>query len=136
MFSDMIRYLPCTSCDKGRLYYNQKETMEAWQQPEIFRLDDITKIKDGILSEILVMVCSQCGTQERFTLKEIEKEFRKKLSNRIFTMLARGDIPDPGARKTDRIYFYCGKCNGYDGKGSCPQYIYDNCDIKRLPYGF
>jgi len=110
--------------------------MEAWQQPEVFRLDDISQLKESILSDILVMVCSKCGSQVRFTLKEIEKEFRKKLSTRILTMLARGDIPDPGGRKTDRIYFYCGKCNGYDGKGACPQYIYDNCELKRLPYGF
>ena len=137
MFSDMIRYLKCDSCEDGRLYYSQKETMEAWQQPEIFRLDDIDKLKDGIISEILVMICNQCNVQVRFTLKEIEKEFRKQLSNRILTMMSRGDIPDPGSfRKTDRTYFYCGKCNGYDGKGACPRYVYDNCEIKRAPNGF
>jgi len=136
MLSDMIRHLPCNSCDNGRLYYNQKETMEAWQQPEIFRLDDIDKLRDGILSDVLVMACSKCDTQVRFTIREIEKEFRKKLSRRVLTMIARGDIPDPGSRKTDRIYFYCGKCNGYDGKGSCHEYVYNNCEIKRLPYGF
>ena len=137
MLSDMIRYLPCKSCEDGRLYYNQKETMEAWQQPEIFKLDDIDKLKDGIISDILVMVCNQCDAQVRFTLKEIEKEFRKQLSKRIFTMIGWGDIPDPGSvRKIDRLFFYCGKCNGYDGKGSCPKYIYENCDLKRMPYGF
>ena len=137
MFSDMIRHLPCKSCEDGRLYYDQRATMEAWQQPEIFRLDDIDKLKDGILSDILVMVCNQCNVQVRFTLKEIEKEFRKQLSERIFTMIGHGDIPDPGSvRKIDRLFFYCGKCNGYDGKGACPKYIYENCDLKRMPYGF
>jgi len=111
--------------------------MEAWQQPEIFRLDDIDKLKDGIISDILVMVCNQCDSQVRFTLKEIEKKFRKGLSNRILTMISRGDVPDPSSvRKTDRIYVYCGKCNGYDGKGACPMYVYNNCDLKRVPYGF
>lgn len=133
----MIRYLPCDSCENGRLYYSQKETFEAWQQPEIFKLDDIDKLKDGIISEILVMICNQCDAQVRFTLKEIEKEFRKNLSNRIFTMMSMGDIPDPGSfRKTDRVYIYCGKCRGYDGKGSCPRQVYNKCELKEMPYGF
>ena len=137
MFSDMIRHLPCNSCKDGRLYYNQLLTMEAWQQPEVFKLDDINKLKDGIISDILVMVCNQCDSQVRYTLKEIEKEFRRGLSNRIFTMIGRGDIPDPGSlRKTDRIFIYCGKCNGYDGKGACPRYVYDKCALKRMPDGF
>ncbi len=117
--------------------YNQKLTFEAWQQPEVFRLDDLGKLKDNIISDILVMTCNQCDVQIRYTLKEIEKEFRRNLSNRLFTMLGRQDIPDPGSlRHTDRLFYYCGKCNGYDGKGSCPKYIYDNCELKRLPYGF
>lgn len=127
----------CDSCGKGRLVYSQKLTARAWQEPEIFRLDDIGKLKDGIISDILVMSCTDCGVEVRYTLKEIEKVFRKKLSDRLFTMVARGDIPDPGTlRKTDRLFYYCGKCNGYDGKGACPKYIYENCELKRMPYGF
>jgi len=137
MFSDMIKHLPCNSCENGRLIYSQRETMAAWQQPEIFRLDDIGKLKDGTISDVLVMMCNHCDSQVRFTMKEIEKECRKNLSNRLFTMISRGDIPDPGSvRKVDRTFIYCGKCNGYDGKGACPRYVYDNCELKRLPYGF
>lgn len=111
--------------------------MDAWQQPEVFRLDDIDKLKDGIISDILVMACTDCGAQARFTLKELDKKFRKKLSHRILTMIGKGYAPDPGAiRKTDRLFFYCGKCGGYDGKGACPKYIYERCELKRMPYGF
>ena len=98
MFSDMIRYLKCDSCENGRLMYSQRLTMEAWQQPEVFRLDDLDKLKDNIISDILIMACTDCNTQVRFTLKEIEKEFRKNLSNRLFTMIGKGDIPDPENR--------------------------------------
>jgi hypothetical protein len=137
MFSDMIRRLKCESCEDGYCIYSQKETMAAWQQPEIFRLDDIDKLKDGIISDVLVMICNQCGAQSRYTMKEIEKKFRKQLSDRIMTMIAKGDAPDPGSvRRTDRVYIYCGKCNGYDGKGACPREVYDNCVLKRLPNGF
>jgi len=137
MFSEMIQHLPCDACKKGRLLYSQRLTMEAWQQPEVFRLDDLGKLKDGVISDILVMVCTECEVEVRYTLKEIEKVFRKRLSDRLFTMFGRADLPDPGGiRKTNRIFYYCNKCTGYDGKGSCPQYIYNNCEIKRLPYGF
>ena len=132
-----MKYIPCKSCENGRLMYDQRLTMEAWQQPEIFTLDDIDKLKDGVLSDVLVMVCNQCNVEERYTIKEIEKVCRKNLSDRILTMISIGSAPDPGSvRKTNRLYFYCGKCNGYDGKGSCPKYVYENCELKRLPYGF
>ena len=137
MFSDMIRTLPCEICEEGEIYYSQKETFDAWVQPEVFKLDDIDKLKDGIISEILVFICNNCEAQFRYTFKEVEKKFRKKLSDRIFTMVAMGDLPDPGSvRKSDRIMIYCGKCSGFDGKGSCPIIIHRDCKLKRLPNGF
>jgi len=137
MFSMLIKQLPCSSCENGKLHYNQKLTFEAWQQPEIFRLDDIDKLKDGIVSDVLVFVCNQCDAVERFTLKEVIKKSMKNLSDRLLTMIARGDVPDPGSfRNVDRTYIYCGKCNGYDGKGACPRKVYEDCKLKRLPYGF
>jgi hypothetical protein len=137
MFSDMIRYLPCNFCEKGRLMYNQRLTLEAWQHPDIFRMDDIGNLKDNIISDVLVMACNTCDAEVRYTLKEIEKQFRKNLSDRIFTMIVQGDAPDPGSvMKASRLYYYCGKCNGFDGKGACPKSIYDNCELKRMPYGF
>jgi hypothetical protein len=137
MFDDMFRKFPCDFCDLGSLMYSQKETMESWQYAEIFRLDDIDKLRDGIISEVLVFVCNHCGAEVRLTMKEVEKRMRKVLSDRILTMIARGDLPDPGTlRKIDRTLVYCGKCTGYDGKGSCPVKIYEDCKIKRLPNGF
>jgi len=133
----MIRNLPCNLCEKGILIYDHKSTVDAWQQPEVFRLDDIDKLKDEIISDILVLSCDRCGSQTRLTFKEIEKRFRKSLTNKLFTMIGRGDIPDPGSiRRTDRIYIYCNKCSGYDGKGACPKYVYDNCELKKLPISF
>lgn len=136
MFFDMMKNLMCSSCENGKLYYDQRVTFESWQYPEVFRLDDVDRLRDGIISEILVLVCNQCGAEERYTFKEIEKKFRKQLTNRILTLIAKGDIPDPGARNVDRTFIYCNKCSGYDGKGACPRFIYDNCEVKRLPYGF
>jgi len=134
MFDDMIRYLPCEACETGRLHYSQKDTFEAWQDSNVFRLDDIDKLIDGIISEILVLTCDTCNAKYRYTFKELEKIFRKKLSDRLLKMIAMGDIPDPGSfNPTDRIMIYCGKCGGLDGKGTCPKIIYEKCELKRLP---
>lgn len=137
LFTNMIKQLPCELCETGEIYYNQRETFEAWAQPEIFKLDDVDKLVDGIINEVLVFVCDNCEAQFRYTFKEVEKKFRKKLSDRLLTMIAMGDLPDPGSiRQVDRIMFYCGKCGGYDGKGSCPIIIHRDCTVKRFPDGF
>jgi len=137
MFSHMVKNLNCDVCDTGRLTFHREETMKAWKQPEIFRLDDVGKLQDGVISELLVFVCEGCGAQVRLTLKELDKKFRKQLTRRMLTDISTGNEPDPGAvRKTDRLFVYCGKCGGYDGKGSCTKYIYDKCDLRRMPHGF
>jgi len=134
MFSDMIKPISCEFCESGRMYYNHRDTFEAWQDSDIFRLDDMDKLEDGIISEILIMVCDVCQAKCRYTFKEIEKIYRKRLSDKMLTMIAMGDLPDAGSlRPTDRIMIYCGKCNGHDGKGTCPRIIYDKCELKRLP---
>jgi len=137
MFSFMVKSLPCEECDDGEIYYDHRETFDAWTQPEIFRLDDVDKLIDGVINEVLVFICNKCETQYRFTFKEIEKKFRKILSNKIITMVATRNLPDPGTvRKSNRVFIYCGKCSGYDGKGSCPLIVYEDCGLKKLPYGF
>lgn len=134
MFSELIKSLPCEACETGKLHYSQRHTFEAWQDSNIFRLDDVDKLVDGVISEILILVCDTCNSRYRYTFKELEKIFRKRLSDRLLTMIAMGDLPDPGSlRPTDRIMVYCGKCSGYDGKGTCPRVIYNKCELKRFP---
>jgi hypothetical protein len=132
-----MKELPCPTCGEGQLFYNQRATMDAWQHPAIFKLDDIGKLKDNIISEIMVMSCDRCDAENRLTFEEIEKMFREKLTHIILTDIAQGSMPDPGSlRHTPRIFYYCGKCGGFDGKGSCTKDIYNGCELKRLPYGF
>lgn len=130
----MFDILKCEYCEKGRLIHDMQTTANVWLQPEVFRIDDIDKILDGIIGEFLVFNCSECGAEFRYTYKEIEKLYRKELSKRILTAMSVGDISDPGlVRNADRIFIYCGKCSGYDGKGSCPDIVYNDCKLKRLP---
>lgn len=133
MFSQMIKSIKCEICGH-KLRFSQSDTFQAWQDSDIFRLDDIDKLIDGVISDILVLICDNCEITYRYTFKELEKIFRKKLSDQILTMIAKSDLPDPGSmKKTDRLLVYCGKCNGHDGKGACPRMIYDKCELKRLP---
>lgn len=134
MFSDMIKSLPCEACDNGKMFYSNFETVNAWQDPNVFVLDNVDNLINGTLSDILVFICPDCGVTVRYTFKEVEKIFRKNLSKIILTKIAMGDLPDPGSfSKEGRIMIYCGQCSGFDGKGSCPSKIYEACELKRLP---
>ena len=137
MFSEMIGKLKCPHCDLGQLDYSKFETYAAWQHPSVFRLDDVDKIVDGIISEILVFGCDSCGATERYTFKEVELKVRKGISDMLLTQIAQSEVPDPGLyRSINRTLIYCSKCGGFDGKGACPSQVYSDCKLKRLPYGF
>jgi len=134
MFSQMFGSLPCNECKDGKIYYDQRLTTEAWLRPEIFTLDDVDKIIDSTISEILVFTCIKCGAQVRYTFKEVEKKFRKKLSIRLLTLIAVKSLPNILAVESmERVMFYCGKCSGYDGKGSCPFVVFNECKLKKMP---
>lgn len=131
----MFNKIKCEICGKGYLINDTASTINAWLQPENFKLDNIDKIVDGIIGEVLCFNCSECKAELRYTYKELEKLYRKKLSDKLLTMLAKGEMADPGmVRKSAKIFIYCGKCSGFDGKGTCPEFIYKECKLKRLPW--
>jgi len=129
----MFGSLPCNECG-GKIYYDQRLTSEAWLRPEIFTLEDVYKLIDSTISEILVFTCIKCNTQVRYTFKEVEKQFRKKLSIRLLTLVAVGNLPNlTSVESIEKVMFYCGKCSGYEGKGSCPLIVYRDCNLKKIP---
>lgn len=106
-------------------------------------VDDYVKIKavthhsinekiEDILEKYIVYRCTACGQPYKVTFKEIEFKVRKELTKRCYQILSRGAVES--ANFDSLGYFvYCGKCNGFDGCGSCPKNIYDSCKIKRFP---
>ena len=132
----MFTSLKCPNCETGNLYYDARESYKSFSFPESFTLNEIEGFVDGIVNGYLVYTCPDCGVGIRQTYKEIEKSIREELSQKVMTMMAKGEIL--GAMVSpefNRVLVHCGKCNGSDGNGSCLIEVYKKCELKRLPNG-
>jgi hypothetical protein len=124
----------CDVCGEGLVSFSEALTFESYKTPLVFVLEDLPNIQDGVLSDVLVFKCNSCESEFRFTYKEIEKKSRKELAKRHIGLCIGKGYKNPNlATYRDRVMIYCGKCGGFDGKGACPIYIYEDCKIKRLP---
>jgi hypothetical protein len=127
--------IECDFCDGGLLSYSPSETFEAYFSPESFALAEIDKILDEAINEYLVFVCGMCGISVKYTYKDVEKKIRENMYNKVIFSLALKEFKDSGAIGfVDKTLIYCGKCNGFNGKGACPVRIFNECKLKRLPY--
>jgi len=126
----MLKNLTCPVCLEGALEYSQAETFKAFS--DIFELEDVDAIVDGVIEQYIVFRCLQCDATTRLMFKDIEKMVRRDLSKQVMTMKAAGEV-ERGLTIRNRFYIYCGHCTGFDGRGSCPKTIYENCDIKKVP---
>ena len=77
--------------------------------------------------------CVECKKVYRYTYKDIEKRIRIDITKNILIQFA-GKAAQSLPNVMDGILIYCGKCSGFDGKGSCTRKIYNNCEIKRFPH--
>jgi hypothetical protein len=124
----------CSACDKGTAYFSEAKTYASYDTKLVFVLEDLPNILDGVLSDVLVFVCRNCGSEVRMTYNEVLKKLRRDLAKRFINLCIGKNSKNANVTTYfDRILIYCGKCNGFDGKGACPIFIYDTCDIKRLP---
>jgi hypothetical protein len=115
---------------EGTLEFNHTETSKAYQ--EIFELDEVLGIVDGVIAQFLVFKCLDCATVHRMTYKELELQARKEISERVMTLKASGEL-DKAITIKNRFYIYCGNCTGFDGAGACPKVVYENCKLRRIP---
>lgn len=133
MFNNQTRILDCDLCGHGAMIYNEQATIDAYVELYISKTEKLYKIVDDNLNKYLIFSCYSCGNQKRYTYKEVEKLLRKDITKRIMDNIQTEQflkiLPELGERRYMR---YCGKCTGFDGNGSCPPKIYDECEIKRF----
>jgi len=125
--------LRCDFCSDGILYYDPSETTDSYFVPETFMLSEIKEIIDTTINEYLVFKCPVCGMSKKYTLKNIEKKIREDIYKVIKNMVSIKEFKKIDLNSIKKIFIYCGKCDGFDGKGSCPIRIYKDCKLKRLP---
>lgn len=131
MITSLMESLNCPACG-GILEANENETYLAYANFTHLPVHKVSSSVEEMLNKFVVYVCTSCGTKYRYTFKDIEKRFRMEVMKKVLNGVVRGEIPPSAAHGTGAL-FYCGKCTGYDGQGSCPRSVLDKCEIKRLP---
>ncbi len=133
--------LNCNFCDDGVIYLSQPDTVNDYSMPESLKL--VTDGDKVVLDEIIdkhftqytVFKCNTCEAVEKLTYREIEKRVREKMYQyALMKMSADGFRSIDAINFVDKVFIYCGKCMGLDGKGACPIKVHENCKLKRLPY--
>jgi len=134
MFRAITDSLKCDFCEVGMIYYDPSETLNSYFVPETFALSEIGNIIDKTINEYLVFKCGMCGGIEKYTFKDIEKKVRESMYEQVINTLAIKELRSSGALNlVDKTLVFCDKCKGFDGKGSCPVRIFNECKLKRLP---
>lgn len=130
MILNMAELLVCPICTEGKMNLSTTETAKSYADE--FDLDDIETLVDGIIDEYWIFVCTHCGATQKYNFKDIERLARKEISKKVLGFKASGEIAKSNNMKF-KYLIYCGVCKGYDSKGSCPQRVYDECQIRRIP---
>ena len=131
MLKSLIQYVSCEVCGNN-LIYNPKATFDVYQHDLKVAIEDVNIKVEGIIEDFLVYGCPKCKSVHRYTHKEIEKLIRLETTKKILLSIARGHMNNI-INIMDGVLIYCGKCSGFDGKGSCTKKMYDKCKVKEFP---
>lgn len=131
MIDKFVDVLVCEICG-GSLYLDADTTVDEYTIFLASTPRNLSDSIDKIMMDFSVYVCATCGHIHKYTTKEVERFLRKKLTERALLILARGFVTPENILQS-KFIIYCGKCQGSDGKGSCPRSIFDKCEIKRFP---
>ena len=134
MLNSMMNNLKCDFCEEGHLYYDPKETLNSYFVPETFVLAEMGEIIDKTINEYLVFKCGMCKSIVKYTFKDIEKKIRNNMYEKLIKMVLIREFRNFNVLSlVDKTFIYCGKCQGWDSKGSCPVAVYEKCKLKKLP---
>ena len=131
MISDFSELIRCELC-QGVLEASQEDTIKDYAM--IMNVDSVNIFDtvDALLNKHIVYVCVSCGNKVKYTYKDIEYIFRRTLTEKFLLLAVKDLIGDIQVLK-DKYFIYCGKCQGFDGQGSCPKTMFEKCEIKRFP---
>ena len=131
MLNSLIQHLNCEACGH-ELVYDPKITFDSYYSELKFAIENVeSKVKE-MVGLFLIYECSKCKCTYKYTYKEIEKMIRRETTKQVLLAVARGQMKNM-QYIMDGVFIYCGKCSGFDGRGSCTKKIYDKCEVKRFP---
>lgn len=128
MLKSLIQHLNCEGCGQA-LVYNPKATFDIYQHDLNATIENVNIKVEEIIGNFLVYDCPKCKSVYKYTYKEIEKAIRLETTKQVLLSIARGQMSNV-LNIMDGVFVYCGKCSGFDGKGSCTRKIYEKCEVK------
>ena len=132
MINGIANKIECEICG-GTLMFSPASTVDDYTIAVTADATNIFDKVEEIIGKYLVYECYDCHAKYKYTYKELEKALRKDLTQRMLMLVVIDMVASNTNILQNKFFFYCGKCNGYDGNGSCPKSIYNNCEIKRFP---
>lgn len=123
----------CDNCGES-LIIDAKATSDAYMKDADYIVDKEKDIVDKSVQQYLIYRCNLCGKTYKFTYKDWEARYRKKIAMDVMEvrkqqMFAR-DI-NPQTIDPDNGLEYCGQCSGYAGDGYCLVDIIKQCTIRK-----
>lgn len=131
MINGLANKMECEVCG-GTLLFSPTSTIDDYTIAITANATNVFDKVEEIIGKYLVYECYDCHAKYKYTYKELEKALRKDLTQRVLMLVVKGVIENNNILQ-DKLFFYCGKCSGCDGNGSCSKTVYNNCDIKRFP---
>jgi DNA-directed RNA polymerase subunit M/transcription elongation factor TFIIS len=131
MLEELVNTIDCEICG-GALHMSASATIEDYAIVISATTNNVSDKVGDVIGKYLVYECSSCHAKYKYTYKDLEKVLRKNLTKKMLMFIANGSITNSNPL-SDKFFFYCGKCGGFDGNGSCPKSVFNNCEIKRFP---
>jgi DNA-directed RNA polymerase subunit M/transcription elongation factor TFIIS len=131
MIDRIIGSMQCEICGGG-IVLDEDATISDYSIMLADSHSNIYEKIEDIVGKYLVYSCSICGATFKYTYKDLERSFRKDITEKTLMLVVKGQI-ESNFNVKDKFLVYCGKCNGLDGFGSCTKTIFNKCEIKRFP---
>ena len=122
----------CEKCN-SMLIIDQRATTKQFYNDMDYMVDDVGKIVEETLQNYLIYTCGMCESSQKYTYKEWELQYRKKIASEIMLVkkLNMFKTLNPETIKEDNGLSHCGQCDGYAGDGYCLNDIIKQCTIRK-----
>jgi len=131
MFGTLFNHVLCPVCEH-KLFFSYEDSFKAYENSINLANATILEKTDLAMNEYFVFICNSCDSKYRYTYKDIYRVIRTSILKKLLCSKIQEQATALNANK-DNVIIYCGKCSGYDGKGSCPRVMFVRCEIKKLP---
>ena len=130
--------LPCLKCLHGKLSYDEHRTFEKYYKVVQTLINKKGEILEETIPLYLVYSCEKCGEDFTLTYKEVEAMVRKRVAYDVTRMRILRYIrenQEPADITESNTMILCGECEGFDGKGNCPDRFFNRCELRTKAHG-